>query len=102
MNNNSAKLGIAFIKGLNMFGNRNIDEKQVRKALSKIEARHSSQVKFVGVYGQHNDIIVFKKLGVQYATVGSWIELELKKILNEDVHVTTRSMKVVKGVVEKF
>ena len=97
----SRKLGIAFIKGLNMFGKRNIGKSRLREILKRIERRYP-QVKFLGVYGVHNDIVVFKKSGVHYATVGSWIEKELKIETSQKVHVTTRSLDVVKRVVERF
>ncbi len=96
------KLGIAFIRGLNMFGKRNISESQLRKVLKDIERENHKAVKFVGIYGRHKDIIVFKKTGVHYATVGYWIESKLANLLGEKVCVTTRSLKVVKGVVDRF
>ncbi len=95
----SGKIGIAFVKGLNMFGRKNISSSQIRRLLKRVEFAHKANVRFIGIYGKHSDIIMFKKAGVQYATIGSWIEKALKSELGEDVCVTTRSLKVVKGVV---
>ncbi len=98
----SKKYGIAFLKGVSMFGRKNISEDSMRKLLKRIEKKHPNQVKFIGVYGIHSDIVVFQKSGVHYATVGHWIEDEIKKDLGLDVPVTTRSLKTVKLVVDRF
>nr|AAZ32105.1 hypothetical protein [uncultured euryarchaeote Alv-FOS5] len=95
------KLGLAFLRGLGMFGGNNVSESQMRKVLKSIEERHRGAVKFLGIYGVHNDIIVFEKQGVHYATVGTWIEYEMKK-LGLDIPVTTRSMRTVSEVVKKW
>ncbi len=96
------KLGMAFVKGLNMFGSRNLDERRFRQILKRIERKHSKNVKFLGIYGKHHDIVVFKKSGVHYATVGNWIEEELRRSLGLETPVTTRSMKTIIGVVDRF
>ncbi len=95
------KIGVAFLRGVGMFGRNNVSEKQIRKLLKRIESHHPGSVKFLGIYGNHKDVIVFQKTGVHYATVGGWIEAELKK-LGLDVPVTTRSIKVLEEVVRKW
>ncbi len=98
----SRKLGIAFLKGVRMFGQNNISGSGLRAILREIESKHSNNVKFLGIYGVHSDIVVFKKQGVHYATIGQWIETGIKQKFGLEIPVTTRSLQTIKKVVERF
>ena len=100
MNPKNGKIGIAFIRGVSMFGSHNLSKDQLRRILKNIERKHSKSVKFLSIYD--NDTIVFSKTGVHYATVRRWIEDALLEQLGEKLFVTTRSLEKVKKVVDKF
>jgi len=89
------KMGIAFIRGMGMFGSRNYRKEEILECLSDIES-----FKIVGMYG--NDNIVFEKEGMHYASAGKLIERRLEKKFKEKFFVTTRSMSTVEGIVKKF
>ncbi len=90
------KKGIAFIRGIGMFGSKNYTKEEIIKCMDEIEG-----VTVVGMYG--NDNIVFgKEEGMHYASVGKLIEQRLEKKFNEKFFVTTRSMSTIKGMLDKF
>ena len=92
------KPGIAFIRGIGMFGKRNYSKQRILSCLKKIESKN---IKIIGMYG--NDNIIFLKSGnIHYATVGRKIEKSLEKCFNEKFYVTTRAGSIVKGLIKNF
>ena len=86
--------GVAFIRGIGMFGNRNYTREEIAECLEGIG------INIVGLYG--NDNIVFEKEGMHYASAGKLIERCLEKRFKEKFYVTTRSMGTVTGIVNRF
>lgn len=91
------KIGIAFIRGVSMFGNKNYSKGEIMDCLKELEG---NKVKFIAIYG--NDNVIFKKGNVHYATVGSMIEKCLEKRFGEKFYVTTRSFETIARLVKKF
>ncbi len=92
------KPGIAFIRGIGMFGRKNYSKQKILSCLKKIESKN---IKILGMYG--NDNIIFLKSGnIHYATVGRKIEKSLKKCFDEKFYVTTRGLNTVKGLIKNI
>jgi len=92
------KPGIAFIRGIGMFGKRNYSRQKILSCLRKIENKN---IKIIGIYG--NDNIIFLKSGnIHYATVGRKIEKSLEKCFNEKFYVTTRALSTLRGLIKNF
>jgi len=92
------KPGIAFIRGIGMFGKRNYSKQKILSCLKKVE---NENLKIVGMYGNDN-ILFLKSNNIHYATVGRKIENFLEKCFNERFYVTTRSLRTVKGLVKNI
>lgn len=92
------KTGIAFIRGIGMFGKRNYTAKSILSCLKKIENRN---IKIVGIYNNDN-ILFLKSDNIHYATVGKKIEESLEKCFNEKFYVTTRALNTVKGLIKNI
>lgn len=91
------KLGIAFIHGIGIFGNKNYKKEEILDCLKKIE---NKELKIVGIYG--NDNVVFQKGDVHYATVGSMIEKCLEREFGRKFDVTTRSFNTIDRLIKKY
>ena len=90
------KRGVAFIRGISMFGSKNYTKEEILCCLRDIK-----NMKIIGMYG--NDNVIFEKNDeIQYATVGSKIEQCLAKTFNTDFSVTTRSLKTIHHLLDNF
>lgn len=87
------KLGVAFIRGLNIYGKNRITQRQLMRALKQIEGDDLRILKIV-----KTDDIIFQKNNIQYATAGSRIEKRLKALFGKNIYVTTRSLKTIDRV----
>lgn len=92
------KPGIAFIRGIGMFGKRNYTKQRILSCLKKIE---NENLKIVGMYGNDN-ILFLKSNNIHYAAVGRKIEKSLEKCFGERFYVTTRALSTVKGLVKNI
>lgn len=90
------KVGIAFVRGLNIFRAKRISKKQMADILRKIEDRN---LKIMGIYKVDN--VIFKKRVVHFAQVGSRIEKALEEHFKQKVYVTTRSLTTVEAVLKE-
>jgi len=84
-------IGVAFIKGISMFGNKNYRKEEI------LECLKNAGIEIVGMYGNDN-IIFYKPEGMQYASIGSKIEKALRKCFGEEFCVTTRSIRTLKNM----
>lgn len=89
------KKGVAFVRGINMFGNSRIKKEEMLELSEKIE---DENVRVVGLY--RSDNIIFEKREIHYAEVGKRLEGVLSDHFGEPIHVTTRSIGTVRGIVE--
>jgi len=80
------KLGVAFIRGLNMFGKNKITQRQLLRQLKDIE---TDDLKILSLV--KTDDVLFQKRNMHYATAGSMIEKKLKQIFKKPILVTCRS-----------
>jgi uncharacterized protein (DUF1697 family) len=92
------KTGIAFIRGIGMFGRRNYSKQKILKCLKKTENKN---LKIVGMY-QNDNILFLKSSNIHYASVGKKIEKQLEKCFNEKFYVTTRALSTVKGLIKSI
>jgi uncharacterized protein (DUF1697 family) len=90
-------VGIAFIRGINMFGQNRITIDEMQYLLSEIEDAH---LRIVDLYRADN--IIFEKTGIHYAEVGLRIQIILQKRFGKEIMVTTRSINTVKGLMKKL
>jgi len=92
------KRGVAFIRGISMFGSKNYTKEDILGCLRHIENKN---MKIIRMYG--NDNVIFEKNDeIQYAAVGSKIEQCLAKTFNTDFSVTTRSLKTINHLLYNF
>ncbi|MEA2054103.1 MAG: hypothetical protein U9O96_03145 [Candidatus Thermoplasmatota archaeon] len=91
------KRGIAFIRGMGMFGSKNYTKEEIMGCLKEIR---NKAINIIGMYG--NDNVIFEKEEMHYASVGKLIERCLERKFNERFFVTTRSMDTIKGIAGKF
>ncbi len=89
------KLGIAFIRGLNMFNTNRIKKDIVLRLVKKIE---SNNIKILNVYKTDN--VIFKVRSLPYAAVGSKLERVFSKYFRTKIYVTTRGLNTLKKIVE--
>jgi len=92
------KRGVAFIRGISMFGSKNYTKEDISGCLRHIENKN---LKIIGMYGNDN-VVLEKNDEIQYATVGSKIEQYLAKTFNTDFSVTTRSLKTINHLLYNF
>ncbi len=91
------QVGVAFVRGLNMFKARRIKGEKIFKALKRGETKN---VQFIRMY--KTDIIIFvKRKEVPYAAASSIIERELSKLFGERIYATSRSVRSVRGALEQ-
>lgn len=94
---NDWKEGVAFVRGINIYRNGRITQKEMIKLCKKIETDDLKILKIV-----KTDNILFKKRNMHYASVGAKIEGVLSKHFGKQIYVTTRSLKTIKDLIEKF
>lgn len=93
MSSEEWKKGIAFVKGINMFGNARITKNKMLDLCKDIE---NENIRVERIHRADN--IVFKKRNVHYATVGQKLEGVLSAHFEKPIHVTTRSFKTIKNI----
>ena len=91
------QVGIAFVRGLNMFKARRIKGEKIFKVLKHSRTKN---VRFIGMYKTDN-IIFLKRKEVPYAAASSVIERELSKLFGERIYVTSRSVRSVRGALRQ-
>ncbi|GEM_PF-986057 len=87
--------GVAFIRGIGMFGRNNYRKEEILECLDQIKS-----FRIVGMYG--NDNVIFEKEGMHYASAGKAIEDALERKFGKKFYVTTRSISTIKAIAEKF
>ncbi len=87
------KRGVAFIRGVGMYGSKNYTRQQILQCLQNIQ---SDDMAIIGMDGADN--VIFETNG-HYATVGRRIEQHLERCFGEPFSVTTRSMETVRRIV---
>ncbi|MCK4347120.1 MAG: DUF1697 domain-containing protein [Thermoplasmatales archaeon] len=85
--------GVAFVRGVNMYKNARITQKEMFELCKQIEGYN---LKILKIYKTDN--IFFKKKGMHYATVGSKLEKILSSYFEKSIYVTTRSMKTIRSL----
>ena len=91
------KVGIAFVRGLNMYKQRRINLMEMNKICSKLE---NDQLNIISIVKP--DTILFRKQGMHYATVGQQLERVLTLHFGQPISVTTRSIRTLQLVVNKY
>jgi len=84
--------GIAFIRGINMYGSNRITRAEMMKLCKSIE---NDRVRILGLFGLDN--VVFQKRGIHYASIGKMLEKVLSKRFKRSIYVTARSMRTLEG-----
>lgn len=90
------KLGVAFIRGIGMYGSKNYTQQQILQCLQNIQ---SDDMAIIGMDGADN--VIFETKG-HYATVGRRIEQHLEHCFGVPFSVTTRSMETVRRIVKAY
>jgi len=85
------KLGVAFIRGLNVYGKNRITKRTVRRDLRALE---DDNLQFLNVI--NTDTVIFRTQNKDLTSVGNQIERRLKKEIGKKVYVTTRSPSTIK------
>ena len=89
--------GVAFVRGLNIYRNARISQKEMLELCRKVESRN---LKILGVLKTDN--IIFKKRNMHYATVGSKLEKILSEHFGKRIYVTTRSTSTIRLLSKKI
>jgi uncharacterized protein (DUF1697 family) len=92
-----AQLGVAFVRGLNMFGQNCITVEEMRNLLIEIE---DDSLHIIDLYRADN--IIFEKIGIHYAEVGLRIQAVLHQLFGKEIMVTTRSFNTLNGLMNKI
>jgi len=79
--------GVAFIRGINIYGKNRITQRQLMHHLKELESDKIRILKII-----KTDDIIFQKNGIHYAVIGAEIEKKLKAVFGKKVYVTTRSI----------
>jgi len=88
------KVGVAFIRGLNMYKKRRLTRVEMNKICCQLE---NDQLNIISIVKP--DTILFRKQGIHYATVGQQLERLLTSYFGSPVFVTTRSIRTLQLVV---
>ncbi|AEA48015.1 DUF1697 domain-containing protein [Archaeoglobus veneficus] len=86
------KLGVAFIKGINMYSARRITKQEMLEILKEIE---DENLQILCLFKADN--VIFRKKNMHYAEVAVRIERVLGKRFG-DVCVTARSFRTLEGI----
>ncbi len=89
------QVGVAFVRGLNMFKVRRVKAEKIFRALKRAENKN---VHFIGMH-KTDDIIFVKRREVPYAAASSIVERELSKLFTERIYVTSRSLRSLRGAI---
>jgi uncharacterized protein (DUF1697 family) len=95
--NKTWKIGVAFIRGLNMYGHGRITQMEMNKICRQLE---DDQLTILSIIKP--DTILFRKKGIHYAAVGQKLERLLTSYFGKPFYVTTRSMRTLQSIVEKY
>jgi len=83
--------GVAFIRGINIYGSRRISQGKMLELCKSIEHEN---LRIIGIVKTDN--IVFDKRDIHYSTVSSRLEKALSNYFKERVCVTSRGMKTIR------
>ncbi len=83
---NEWRAGVAFVRGINMYGNLRITKEEMIAACKQIE---NECIRILGSVKADN--ILFEKRGIHYAAVGSKLEKVLTSHFGRKIFVTVRS-----------
>jgi uncharacterized protein (DUF1697 family) len=83
--------GVAFVRGINVFGRRRISKREMLNICRGVE---DENLRIVGIFRADN--IVFEKRQIHYGNVSSRLEKVLSDYFKENVYVTFRSMRTIK------
>lgn len=86
--------GVAFVRGINMYGKHRITKREMMELCRKVE---NENLKILKIFKTDN--IVFKKKNMHYAKVGSEIERVLSSHFGSKIYVTTRSVKTIERLI---
>jgi uncharacterized protein (DUF1697 family) len=89
------KVGIAFVRGLNMYGANRISRESMLGLAKKIE---NENLEILGIYRADN--IIFRKKEMHFAEVGRRLEKALGEHFQRKIYVTARSAESVRGALE--
>jgi uncharacterized protein (DUF1697 family) len=95
--NKTWKIGVAFIRGLNMYGHGRVTQSEMKKICRQLE---NGQLNIVSIIKP--DTILFRKKGMHYAAVGQKLERILTSHFGKPFYVTTRSMRTLQSIFEKY
>jgi uncharacterized protein (DUF1697 family) len=91
--NENWKEGVAFVRGINMYKNTRITQKEMLELCKKVDSDHLKILRIVKI-----DNIIFKKKGMHYATVASKLEKVLSAHFGKPIYVATRSIKTIRAL----
>lgn len=92
-----AQIGVAFIRGLNMFGQNRITVEEMRSLLMDIE---DDSLHIIDLYRADN--IIFEKTGIHYAEVGLRIQMVLERKFGKEVMVIIRFFATVERIMKRI
>ena len=90
------KRGVAFIRGIGMYGSKNYTRQQILQCLQNIQ---SEDMTIIGI--DDIDNVIFETKG-HYATAGRHIEQHLEHSFGEPFSVTTRSIETVRRIIRIY
>ena len=82
--------GIAFVRGINIYGSKRVSQKKMLELCKSIEDENLKIIKVV-----KTDNIVFEKRRMHYAAVSSRLEKVLSDYFEAKIYVTSRSLRTV-------
>lgn len=91
------QVGIAFVRGLNFFGQNRITAREMAHLLKEIE---DDRLRIIDLH--RADTIIFEKVGIHYAEAGLRIQMILQKRFGKEIMVTTRSVNTIRGLIKKL
>lgn len=83
--------GVAFVRGINMYGSNRISKSEMLELCKKIENENIRILQIV-----KSDTVLFEKRSIHYASVGGALEKVLSGHFGKPVYVTARSIKTLR------
>ena len=87
----SWQMGVAFIRGINIYGSKRISQNKMLELCESVENEDLRVIKVV-----KTDNIILEKRKMHYAAVSSRLERVLSDYFGESICVTSRSMKTIR------
>jgi uncharacterized protein (DUF1697 family) len=84
------QMGVAFIRGINIYGNKRISRNKILELCRSIEDEDLRIIKVV-----KTDNVIFEKREMHYGAVSSRLERVLSNYFGKPIYVTSRSMKTI-------